>query len=250
MKIKTKNNISHWDCRETAKNYVNTTSVLAGFAFTAIILVLDKNNDISRELQNLKDWACIGFTISFFGFIVSSFTFSIVSGEGNINSRAFTMMLIGGCGLSVSAGFLMWGIVLLMKVFSQSEISEVSSWIFLSSIILSLLYLIYVVIDIFYVFEEPDKQKLKKIDLSKLFIGAFAPIVCATLVKLFDNGYFSSVITIKQVAILSVIVISFSGANAVRISNLAEDYKISINQSSTWIAFHSLIFCVLILLLP
>jgi len=248
--MKNKKRVAHWDCRETAKNYVNTTSVLAGFAFTAIILVLDKNNDISAELKLLKDWACIAFLVSFFGFIVTSFTFSIVSGEENVNSRAFTMMLIGGCGISISGGFLFWGMVLLMKVFSQSEISEVSIWIFMCAVFLTLLYLIFVVIDIFYVFGDETQKQLTPFNWGKLLTFSFLPIVFGIVIRYAWIDVTPVFIGLKQIMAFALALIVLGGGFAVWVSNQAEAYKLTINHSAYWISLHSLVFSILIILLP
>src|SRR5207248_2933617 len=67
----------HYNVRTAGQSYSNIAAILAGFAFTAVILVLP-NAHLS---QKLSEQATIAFLVAFFGCILAAFMFSVVTGE-------------------------------------------------------------------------------------------------------------------------------------------------------------------------
>lgn len=248
------NKVFDYDCRETAKNYVNIASVLAGFAFTAVVLVLDHPFEPNTEIGFLKDRASISFLIGFFGCMIASFSFSILAGEGeSTNSKAYSMLLLGGGGFTLAGAYLFWGLVPLIKMYASADILDVARWIFGIIVLFVVLNLNLGAIDIMNVSRRAraSYSLISFSDYSRLILISFSPLLLFFILKnaypevcIVANGYY------KSTVIVSLIVISLGAVFSAIASNFKEDYKLSLNQSIAWIFIHSLILGLLVLTLP
>ncbi|HDP98384.1 MAG TPA: hypothetical protein ENN22_04265 [bacterium] len=121
---------SHYDVRSASQTYSNIAAVLAGFAFAAVVLVVQ----IPTLLNNanapiLRDRATIALLIAFFGCVAAAFTFGVVAGEEKLALRSHAIALCGGTGFSLSSGYIFWGLASLIKLFLSPSIAELSRWI-------------------------------------------------------------------------------------------------------------------------
>jgi len=112
---------SHYDVRSASQTYSNIAAVLAGFAFAAVVLVVQiptlPNN---ANAPILRDWATIALLIAFF---------ECVAGEEKLALRSHAIALCGGTGFSLSSGYIFWGLASLIKLFLSPSIAELSRWI-------------------------------------------------------------------------------------------------------------------------
>jgi hypothetical protein len=239
-----------WDCRESAKSYANIASVLAGFAFAAVILVvqtpLDKNTNPLLSL--LLDWTSIAFLISVFGCIVSSFVFSLISGEDRVSPRALTLMLLGGSGFSISGAYIFWGLSTITTLFLSENVSHISRLIFISTSLLVPVYLISIVVDIF----ANLNKKISRKDLAMLASCSYVLIFAALSLKAIFPGAIENIsgTYFNLTALGSLVLINCSGIITAIASYSSRDFRLSINQSGYWITIHTLVYSSLLVLLP
>lgn len=244
----------HWDCRETAKSYVNTASVLAGFAFSAVILVVQITPPTISNAALLRDWSSIAFLVGFFGCMVSSFTFSVIAGEEEIVPRTFTLMLLGGGGFAVSGTYIFWGLAVLTSLFLTPNISSASQWIFGGIVFLAPMYLILAVVDILTSFADSSKRlsMISSKDWIKLISFGYIPIGLGLLFRVITPKQLTVLLYayFNQLVIFSLLVILLGGGFALLTSNAGINFQLSFRQNAWWVLLHSLIFGFLILLLP
>jgi hypothetical protein len=254
MKPNTENHIFDYDCRETAKNYVNVSSVLAGFAFTAIVLILDKKLDATPYLNVLRDKSCMAFLTGLFGCLVSAFTFSVLSGESSLNRRVFSAMLIGGGSFTLSGTFLFWGIVALMQIFVSPDIVGISKWIFLCTVFFVLIFLLLGALDVFFKSDSLVKSKFGTNSLSAflwMLSVTLLPLVIAFNIRFlhgFDldllKSYFNPIVSI----LLFITIIE--GLSTVILLNFNENLTLSLTQLIIWLLVHSIILSSMVIILP
>ena len=129
--------IPHYDVRIASQSYSNIATVLAGFAFAAVVLVVQQNPPDVPNATLLRDWATIAFLLAFFGCLVAAFTFAVVTGEEELAPRSHTMALLGGGGFALATVYVIWGLVVLVKLFLSSSILAPARWIFIGSTIIT-----------------------------------------------------------------------------------------------------------------
>jgi hypothetical protein len=152
----------HYNVRTAAQSYSNIGAVLAGFAFAAMILVM-QNTQLPQKLPDaalLRDWATIVFLIALFGCILSAFAFSVVSGEEILAPRTNMIALFGGVGFSISASLIFWSLVTLTKIFLDSNIVTLARLLYPLFALIQPAYLAFSALDNVYLFE--DKSPTQK----------------------------------------------------------------------------------------
>jgi len=123
--------IPHYDVRAASQNYSNIATVLAGFAFVAVVLVVEQrlSPDISYTTL-LRDRASITFLLAFFGCVVSAFTFAVVAAEEELAPRSHAMAFLGGGIFALSTIYVLSGLVMLVKLFLSPTVIVPARWIF------------------------------------------------------------------------------------------------------------------------
>lgn len=238
----------HYDVREASKVFSNTAAVLAGFAFAAVILVVQApKTNIAANLSILSDWAVIAFLISLFGCIAASFVFGVVAGDKILGPRSFTVATLGGFGLSISFGLIFWGLTALIKVFLSPSVAELSRWIFFAVSIATAFFLTLSAIDPIRGFDRTP------ISL-KLFLRFAVPSYLLILPAIFASclgipllaDLAASSFNIAMIVLLFIILLS--DMIALFVSDKADDYRLSWTMSTAWLFLHSIVFAFLILL--
>ena len=148
-----------YDVRSASQQYSNIAGLLAGFAFTVIILVAQENVSSLSESEVLnRNIASIGFFVSFFGCILSSFVFALVSGEEALTPRANQMAFFAGGSFSLSISLLFWSISRILSAFFVEEISSFADEIFPLFIIIHPIFVIAAILDNIYIFDRRDPK--------------------------------------------------------------------------------------------
>jgi hypothetical protein len=243
--------IINWDCRETAKAYVNTAAVLAGFAFTAIVLILDNSHPPDSKLLYLKDWVSIALLLGFFGCIVATFTFSVVAGEGDVTPTTYAIMFLGGGGLVLSGCYLFWGIVLLVQLFASTNVTLMARWIFYVATSLSALYLLLAAVDSTIAFGRSKTPRLSKAVWRKLIGASLGPVlvslICKGLFPTWSDDFSGS---FDLLVYVSLFLISAGGVISIWRLNVKQALTLSANVSACWLFLHAVILAFLILIQP
>jgi hypothetical protein len=134
------------------------------------------------DLSVLRDWAIIAFLLAFFGCMVSAFTFAVVAAEEKLVYRADTMALLGGGGLAVSTIYVLWGLVLLVKLYLPPTILALARSVFVVALLIAPLYLILSAIDPYILafdnFGETQQERAKFVRKIVLLLGpaGYAPL--------------------------------------------------------------------------
>lgn len=238
----------HFDIRKASQNYPNIAAVLAGFAFAAVILVM-QNISLPHSLPNaafFRDWATIAFLFAFFSLLLSAFVFSVVSGEEILAPRSNIIAFFGGIGFSISASLMFWGLVTLTKIFLDAQIILLASWLFCIFTLVQPTLLVFTLLDNMYLFGVKSPAPKEWLQVS---IPAFIPLVIALLLKLL--GFSFAISFLIPVLWLSVIlagaIILISSILALIVSDAPLDFSLSPLQGGLAIGLHSIVLGVLIL---
>ncbi len=143
-----------YNVRTAAQSQSNIAAVLAGFAFTAVVLVVQTQLPSAVSLgllegqpQLLRGRVAIAFLIAFFGCIISAFMFSVVAGEQEVEPRSHIVAFLGGGGFSISTVFIFWGVVVLSRLFLPPDAVHITYVALFAISLLSALLLSYSYID-------------------------------------------------------------------------------------------------------
>ena len=101
----------NYDVRVAAQSFSSIATVLAGFAFTTIVLVIQLALTPEVELDDtaLVYRAASSFLIAFFGCTIAAFTFGMVSGDEVLAPRSHAVALLGGASFGLSIIYMFWG---------------------------------------------------------------------------------------------------------------------------------------------
>ncbi|MBL7806583.1 MAG: hypothetical protein JNN28_02145 [Saprospiraceae bacterium] len=246
---------NHYDVREIAKGYVGISSVLAGFAFTSIILVLDKDFGGDVLLESFKNKAAIAFLLGFFGCMISAFIYSVMSGEEmGTTSRAYSMLLINGGVFSLSISFLFWGIVPLVRIYTNNEIVEISRWIYYIIVFYIILNFVISVIDLKNISLKKTKKyykSLKPLHYALLIVFSYLPLILFVIYRTFFQDIVLNFAGCYNLFIISSLLLMLIGSVFSAIAaNFDEKYVIPFNWCVFWIVCHSFILGSMTMILP
>lgn len=131
-----------FDVARSATAYSQIAGVIAGFAFLAIIMLLQSRSpraegDGSRQgLQNVM----VSFVTAFVVSIVASFLAAQVAREEVVGPRAFTMSIMAGLAFSTAILMLLYGMVWLFKTWGLEGTAAVTGRI-TASVVPALVFL-------------------------------------------------------------------------------------------------------------
>lgn len=242
----------HYEVRTASQSYSNIAAVLAGFAFAAVVLVVQIPNlphNYSANADSLRDWATISFLVAFAGCILSAFTFAVVAGEEILAPRSHTMALLGAAGFAVSANLIIWGLVTLIKIFLSQNVYGFIHWVFAVMMSLSPLYAAFSAFDPKIQFE---RKIITRKDLGEVFVPSFVPLLTVLAVRYFSGTFPDTAIArffpFVMGTALGIIILSAVGA--IFVSSFRDiTYCLSMRASGIWVGIHSIIIGLLILMM-
>lgn len=105
------------DLAAIAENYGQLTGVLAGFAFTALVLVLTPSQASRRQAEGRDTGAPLSLLIAFISLILTTLLYSLLAGENmdGARARSATVELIDGLVFGLAIVTLLQGVTLLMR---------------------------------------------------------------------------------------------------------------------------------------
>lgn len=241
--------IRSYDVRTASQQYANIAGILAGFAFTVVILVAQENKPSLIHPEILKrNIAAVGFFTTFFGCILASFVFPLISGEEALTPRTNQMAFFAGAGFSLTISLLFWSIGAVLKAFLLEEVALFVYQIFPLFVIIHPIYVVASILDNIYIFD-CRKPTLREYLIST--VPSFLPILIALLLRI--NGLtINTVIYLKPfytVIWLFLIAIIIGNISSAIFSTVNEDLRISIVFNSFWMCIHSVLISMLIVLI-
>ena len=105
------------DLASIAENYGQLSGVLAGFAFTALVLVLTPSQARQRQMGGGDTGAPLSLLIAFVALVLTTLLYSLLAGENmeGARARAATVELINGLVFGLAVVTLLQGVTLLMR---------------------------------------------------------------------------------------------------------------------------------------
>lgn len=170
---------------------------------------------LASEKSVLKDWATIAFLLSFVGCVISAFIFAMVTGEHRIYKRSYAISLLGGTGFSISASLVIFGMVLLIKVFLSPTVYDFAHNIFPVLMLFSILFAAMSALDPILTF---DKEPVTKKDLAQLLTLSLSPFILAWIAFYFLwflPGQATSTLNFTMYAAVAISLLSAIGSLAI-----------------------------------
>lgn len=238
-----------YDVRKASEQYSNIAGLLAGFSFTVLMLVAQSNDSSLPELDYLRrNFAAVGFFVAFFGSIVSSFVFAVISGEEALTPRANNMAFFGGAGFSLTLALTFWSISAILRGFLVNEVANLADQILPLFMLIHPIYVTSSVLDNIYIFKRRDpilSEYLLSTGLSLM------PIITAIGIRLIgfriwivDNLYF-----FYSIIWIFLIMIVIDNCIAALFSTADEYTHLNIIFCGIWMSVNTAIISFLLLIL-
>jgi len=132
-----------FDITKASGYYSQMAGVLAGFAFAAIILLIQSQplgQPNQQQRANLQK-VLISFITAFLGLVITTFLYAVVSGEEVMAPRAMTLGFVSSIAFSIAVLDLFYGVVWLFKAWDMGDIATTSGRI--AGFVLPLIIYIY-----------------------------------------------------------------------------------------------------------
>jgi hypothetical protein len=238
---------SDYDVRIASQGFANIAGVFAGFAFTAVILVVQMNGSFNSQPDTaaIRDLAVVSFLVSFFGCIISAFLFSVTAGEKELTHRSHDLAQLAGIGFSISMSLAFWGLAKLLNISVSASISNFVNLIF--PFIVSL-QPAFIAANSLEGYEHNYRQK-KRLENDFLYALApgYVPLVIAIFLKCLGfgiNPLYSGWSNLIFGMAISLIILSYI-FTFLR-SFVGKDKRLSILQNGLIVGLHSIVISLLI----
>lgn len=119
-----------YDPVQASSAYSALAGILAGFAFAAIFLLLDRyakrSVETSTETEDVYVAQALGvFVTAFIGLLISTFLFAALGGEQGVYERSAALVYLAGLAFAPAIAQLFLGLVLLTRAQAQPVIRSV-----------------------------------------------------------------------------------------------------------------------------
>lgn len=240
--------VRSYDVRAASQQYANIAGLLAGFAFTVVILIAQENKSTLSDIGVLRrSIAAVGFFVAFFGCVLNFFVFALISGEEALTPRANQMAFFAAASFSLSISLLFWSISIVLRAFLVEEVSVISYKIFPLFMMIHPIYVIASILDNIYIFE-CRRPRLREYLVA--IVPSLLPILIAFLLRMGKvtinaeqnlNTFYSVIWCFLSMIVLGNLASAVSSA-------LDEDFQLSVKLSSLWVYLHSILIGFLIVL--
>ncbi len=111
---------------EIAKLYASLTGIIAGFALTIVVLLIERHSGEGTDKDPNALYgrsAIMVFVITFFISTIASFMFAIASGEQHFQSpRAYLLLMLPSFAFGISSILLALGLTLLLRAYRVANV--------------------------------------------------------------------------------------------------------------------------------
>ncbi len=239
---------------DASVGYAQVATVLAGFAFAGVLLLLQ--DSAGKSLTDAQANAIISLLIAFFGCTLASFTFTAISGEQTLTTKANTMGFIGAGGFAISTIFIFWAIALLIhEMFVNQQIYFISYLLFVAALIVTPFYFAFSLFDGLVISGKyANGQVAIRENWQFVFLPSYIPIFFFIFSSLTVKYIYKTQIKISYplfgtISTISIILICIGAGLSMIISSLSK-FEISLYISAIWTFIHCTIFGVLLFILP
>lgn len=234
------------DIRVASQGYANISGILAGFAFTVIILIIQINGTDTIRVVNIQNKAAVGFLVSFFACIMSCFAFSVITAEEILTPRTNHMALFAGLGFSTATSLVFWSLAIILKTFLVNDVATVAHQIFPLFIFIHPAYVATSILDSIYLF---DFRRPTFKEFLVILVPSYLPLFTAIVIRFqgvsidiyTNNFYFSCLIWSTLAASIT------NNLLAIIFSISSEEYRLKLWISGVFIGFQSLLLGIMIL---
>jgi hypothetical protein len=117
-----------FDITAAAALYSALAGILAGFAFAAMVLIIDRHKSERRDLE--LEGVVVTLLGAFLGLVVSTFLYAVVSGEELTAPRAAILNLLASSAFSISILTLLLGLQRLLLVWNMPRAAATATRLF------------------------------------------------------------------------------------------------------------------------
>jgi hypothetical protein len=232
-----------FNVRVASQGYANIAGVLAGFAFAAIVLIVQSSGSAS---SNLKHVSILGFLVSFFGCVISSFAFTLIAGEELLTPRANHMALFAGTGFAVALNMLLWSLAALLKEFFVNDAALLAKQLLALFVLIPPAFVSTGVLDNIPIF---DFRKANAKEFLTVLLPCYAPLLLCFAARVLGvfvppivgDPFFVVLIWLAVGAVL------LSGVITTLFSATSNTYRLGLLPAGFWLGIHSAISGLLVL---
>lgn len=205
---------------EAAGSYVGAATVLAGFCFTAVVLIVT----LEQSRPGDFDRAVVALLTAFLGLVLSGFLQAVVAGQMRRSRRTFWLALLAGVSLASSALFALWGVCEIINVvFSRpaggrqgEDLVELVSWVFVIGSIAITAFVANVGVNLRRLAEADPRDEWVRLVIAQLVFVFVAELALRYAIDVTDQTPINRIAIIQLVAVAVVIIstlvlASFSG---------------------------------------
>ena len=131
----------HRNVIELAKLHSSVTGILAGFALTIVVLLVERlsNRDTDKNYNSdFGQCAILLFTNAFFTSILSSFLYAVNGSESQVSIRAIVTLLLPSFVFVISVIFIALGLIFLLQAYRLSYAANLAKIILFGTIFVAL----------------------------------------------------------------------------------------------------------------
>ena len=235
------------DIRTTAGHDSNLAAVLAGFAFTAVILVMQQTQGAGGPSSStLAGQATSSFLVAFFGCLVAATLYAVVAGDVTLGARARGTFFFTSVSAFVGGSHLFFGLCCLSAIYLPDQV-YLSRWVLILGSVFGTGHLLNVEIGST-TYYDPTSRTPK--ELALIAAPSLVVLAIATLLSL-TNAVGADPLSpalYPFVVGYSLLCVAFSSAWALVVNGRDPDYRLPSWVTAGWTFAAALLFSILILL--
>jgi hypothetical protein len=229
------------DLRKAAEHHANTATVLAGFAFAAVILVMQQTGGSKGKGQ-----AAVSFLVAVFGYVICAFLFAVVAGDLKLSARPRGTFYLASVATLISCIHILYGLNYLMGVY-------LPNLVYLSRLVL-ILAALFATVSLLSIeaglarFYDPAPHTRREL---LLFVAPSLAIVGIAAILSLTHAVSAgrlSVVGFPVAVGLSLLFIAVSTGWATVVHGKEEDYRLPPRINAGWAFVVALLFSLMILM--
>ncbi len=235
------------DVREISRHHGQTCTVLAGFAFTTIILFIQEaQGPAGQSSLVLRNRVTASFLVGFVGCLVAAFNFAVVASDLKLSVRPRGTFFLSSIAATLSGIHLLTGTNYLMTAYLP-DLTYLSKWIMIVLSLFLMLSMVNVEIGIARFYDPAPYSRRQRMLLAvpSLTIHAIASILSLTHAIPADR---LAAVAFPVVVACSLLFIAVGSAWALVVHSREEDYRLPSRVTVGWILVMTLLLALIILM--
>ena len=235
------------DIRTTAGQDSNLAAVLAGFAFTAVILVMQQTEGAGGPISStLVGQATSSFLVAFFGCLVSATLYAVVAGDVTLGARARGTFFFTSVSAFVGGSHLFFGLCCLSAAYLPDQV-YLSRWVLILGSVFGTAHLLNVEVGSTK-YHDPTPRTPRELALvAAPSLGVLAIAAMLSLTQAAGAARLSPTLY-PYVVGYSLLCVAFSSVWALVVNGREAGYRLPSWLTAGWTFAAALLFSILILL--